>query len=96
MTAEALEIKRKIDKRISILTPRQLNGLLSFLDSFVTSSQLLDEKSKQAASSRPHNAKFAGMKISDEVAALRMGYSIDVSDEDLDKMRYEYLIDKYK
>ena len=96
MTTEVLEIKRKIDKRISILTPRQLNGLLSLLDSFVASSWTIDDKSKQETRLQPRTPKVDSRKISDVVAALRMGYSVDVADEDLDQMRYEYLIDKYK
>lgn len=35
-------------------------------------------------------------KITPTVARLKTGHSLDVSDEELDQMRYEYLMEKYK
>jgi hypothetical protein len=38
MTAETLEIRKKIDKRIAILSPKQLNGLLTLNRYFFSSA----------------------------------------------------------
>ena len=46
-------------------------------------------KSKEEVSDTP-------ITITPRVARLKTGHSWNVSDEELDHMRYEYLMDKYK
>jgi hypothetical protein len=97
MTAKQIELKEKLNYTIPYLSEKQLYVIITIAEEFVsTKKRSENEDPTQKSTLPPRNPKFGGRKISDEVAALRMGYSIDVSDEDLNKMRYECLIDKYK
>jgi len=100
MTAETLEIKKKIDKRIAILSPKQLNGLLTLLESFTASASVSTNKDdvavKDSTGLPPRNPKYGGRRISDEIAAMFItGNGLDATDEELEQMKYEYLTEKY-
>jgi hypothetical protein len=53
--------------------------------------QLMSSTKEQTIEKKPRT-----IKITPTVARLRTGHSWNVSDEELDKMRYEYLMEKYK
>jgi hypothetical protein len=55
-----------------------------YLVQFMSSAKEQTQKKKRA------------IKITPTVARLKTGHSWDVSDEELDQMRYEYLMEKYK
>lgn len=49
-----------------------------------------------SAKEKTQEKKPRTIKITPTVARLKTGHSWNVSDDELDKIRYEYLMDKYK
>ncbi len=98
MTAKQLELKDKLDYTIPYLSEKQLCLIITIAEAFVDSKHSVrKDGSEKKSSMPPRNPKFGGRRISDEVAKLFLtGNSWDVSDEELEQMRYEYLTEKYK
>ena len=100
MTATTLEIRKKIDKRIAILSPEQLYGLLFLLDSFITVPPVSPQENVSLKSDKglpPRNPKYGGRRISDEIAAMFLtGPENHDTDEDVDEKIWEYIKEKYK
>ena len=85
----AIQLKKKIDSKISMMSKEQLTLLEMYVD------VLLMANSKNNLP--PRNPKYGGRRISEDVANVFLtGNSLDVSDEELEQMKYEYLIEKYK
>lgn len=95
-----MEIRKKIDKRIAILSPKQLNGLLTLLESFTASASVSTQEKSLVSDSNclpPRNPKYGGRRISDEVAAMFMsGPENHDTDEEVDEKIWEYIKEKYK
>jgi len=101
MTAETLEIKKKIDMKIANLSPKQLNELLAILESFTASASVSTKKDEVEVSDSkglpPRNPKYGGRRISDEIAAMFMsGPENHDTDEEVDEKIWEYIKEKYK
>ena len=95
MTATALELKKKLDNTIPYLSEKQLYMIFAIAEAFALSQQ--QEAQKQEEKLPPKNPKFGGRRISPELAEIFItGNSLDVTDEELDEMKYEYLTEKYK
>ncbi len=95
MTAETLELKKKLDETIPYLSEKQLYLIFSIAEAFVLSQQ--QETQKHEEKLPPKNPKFGGRRISPELAEIFIsGNSLDVTDEELEEMKYEYLTEKYK
>lgn len=96
MTARLIELKDKLNYTIPYLSEKQLYMIITIAEAFVATKNRGENKLPTQTTLSPRKTKYRDSMISDEVAALRMGYSVDVSDEDLDQMRFDYLMDKNK
>jgi hypothetical protein len=64
-------------------------NLVTEIENFLV--QFVDSAKEQVSVNKKQQ-----IEITPKVASLRTGHSWDISDDDLDKVRYEYLMEKYK
>ena len=89
----ATQLRTRIDNTMQTLTEKQLYVIYTVAEAFATEKQ---DVKKHRTDLPPKNPKFGGRRISDEIASIFMtGNSLDVTDEELDQMKYEYLMEKY-
>ncbi|MBO7142280.1 MAG: hypothetical protein J6V76_04140 [Bacteroidales bacterium] len=89
----ATQLRTRIDNTMQKLTEKQLYVIYTVAEAFAAEKHHI--KSKQS-DLPPRNPKFGGRRISDEIAAMFLtGNSLDVTDEELEQMKYDYLIEKY-
>ena len=95
MTAETLELKKKLDETIPYLSEKQLYLMFSIAEAFVLSQQ--QETQKHEEKLPPKNPKYGGRRISDEIAAMFLtGPENHDTDEEVDEKIWEYIKEKYK
>ncbi|MBR6177277.1 MAG: hypothetical protein IKQ70_05250 [Bacteroidales bacterium] len=89
----ATQLRTRIDNTMQKLTEKQLYVIYTVAEAFASEGHHI--KSKQS-DLPPKNPKLGGRRISDEIAAMFLtGNSLDVTDEELEQMKYDYLIEKY-
>ena len=82
----AIELRTSITEDLNQLSTEMLENVSQYVKRLIKRSR--PTKSSVASEHR-------SIDITPGVARLRMGYPTDISDEELDNMRYEYLKEKY-
>ena len=83
MTATELDLKNSISEDLNNLTENSLREIAVFMRKMVIREYI----------------KRYGVKdlpVSQRIKQMRMGFDVNITDEELERMRYEYLKEKYK
>lgn len=97
MTARQAMLTEKLNDAIPYLSEQQLYIVFTIVEAFRSTQQTEKNIVKEKLTLPPKNPRFGGRRISDEVAEIFLtGNSLDVSDEELEQMKYDYLTAKYQ
>ncbi len=93
-----LELRKKVDNRVSMLSDEQLNLLIMYLDLLTITNFESPKREVDNRSVEKHNKKvlFDGRYLSEATVKLLSGRRVDDTDEERDKKIYEYIKEKYQ
>ena len=83
MTATELDLKNSISEDLNNLTENSLREIAVFVRKMVIREYI-----------KRYGVK--DLSVSQRIKQMRMGFDVNITDEELEEMKYEYLTEKYK